>query len=78
MMIEIIRALIAIKEINKVTSDLVSCWAKIVEVQREQKALLETIKKINESKEFDTIMWTIKENQITRRAQEQTREYPHD
>ena len=54
-MTEIIRAFIATKETNKVTSEKVLCWAKRTEVKRVQKALLEATKETKESKKFDTV-----------------------
>ena len=52
MMTEIIKELTAIKRTNEITSDHVLNWAERENVQRVQKAILDTTK---ESLEFDMI-----------------------
>ena len=65
MMMEIIRELTTIKEANNITSEQFLCWAKGVEVQRVQKVLLFKNKREKESKEFDAIKKTVKQNNRT-------------
>ena len=52
MMTKVIRELTAMKTTSEITSEQVLCWAKRIEAQRVQKAMLETKK---ESKDFDTV-----------------------
>ena len=46
---EIIKELITYRKTNEITSDKVLSWTEMVEAQRAQKAILDTLK---ESKEF--------------------------